>query len=59
MEMIIKNNIFNFHDEMSRQEVGCAMGSKPAPSYANVFMAKRIDDEIISLAQKYATNDKR
>ena len=58
MEIILKNNIFNFHDKMWRQEVGCAMGSKPAPSYANIFMAKRIDDAIISLAHKYATNDK-
>ena len=58
MEIILKNNIFNFYDKMWRQEVGCAMGSKPAPSYANIVMAKRIDDAIISLAHKYATNDK-
>ena len=52
MEIILKNNIFNFHDEMWRQEVGCAMGSKPAPSYANIFMAKKIDDAIIIAAQE-------
>ena len=32
MEIILKNNIFNFHDELWRQEIGCAMGTKPAPS---------------------------
>ena len=29
------------------------MGTKPAPSYADNFMARRIDDLIIGLAQNY------
>ena len=28
------------------------MGTKPAPSYADIFMARRIDNLIIALAQK-------
>ena len=52
METILKNNIFNFHDELWKQEVGCAMGTKPAPAYADVFMARRIDENILSLAEK-------
>ena len=58
MEIILKNNIFNFHDELWRQEIGCAMGTKPAPSYADIFMARKIDQRIISLAHKYGKNNK-
>ena len=54
MEIILKNNLFNFHDELWRQKIGCAMGTKPAPSYADNFMARRIDNQIIALAQKKA-----
>ena len=58
MEIILKNNLFNFHEDMYRQEIGCAMGTKPAPAYADNFMARKIDKRIISLAQKYALNNK-
>ena len=58
MEIILKNNLFIFHDELWRQEIGCAMGTKPAPSYADIFMARKIDNRIISLAQKYSINNK-
>ena len=58
MEIILKNNLFNFHDELYRQEIGCAMGTKPAPSYADIFMARRIDNRIISLAQKFGSRNK-
>ena len=34
------------------------MGTKPAPSYADNFMARRIDDQITRLAEKYATDSK-
>ena len=58
MEIILKNNLFNFHDELYRQEIGCAMGTKAAPSYADNFMARKIDDKIISLAQMFGTSNK-
>ena len=58
MEIILKNNLFNFHDELWRQEIGCAIGTKPAPSYADNFMARRIDNQIIALAQKHGLNSK-
>ena len=58
MEIILKNNLFIFHEELWRQEIGCAMGTKPAPSYADNFMARRIDNMITSLAQKHGINNK-
>ena len=38
MEILLYNNIFEFHDGYWRQNVGAAMGCKPVPDYANVFM---------------------
>ena len=58
MEIILKNNLFNFHEELWRQEIGCAMGTKPAPSYADIFMARKVDKLIISLAQNLGKNNK-
>jgi hypothetical protein len=34
------------------------MGTKPAPSYADNFMARRIDNQILALAQKHGLNSK-
>ena len=56
MELILKNNLFSFHDLYWRQLVGAAMGSKPIPDYADNFMARTIDPEIQRLAEKYDTN---
>ena len=50
MEIILKNNIFEFHDGYFRQNIGAAMGSKPVPKYANNFMAT-IDKEIRNLKE--------
>ena len=40
MEIVLKQNIFEFDESYFKQEVGAAMGSKPVPSYANMLMAK-------------------
>lgn len=37
---ILKHNIFEFDGKMYRQTRGTAMGTKAAPSYANLFMAQ-------------------
>jgi hypothetical protein len=58
MEIILKNNLFTFHDALWRQEIGCAMGTKPAPSYADIFMTRKIDNKIISLAQQFGKNER-
>ena len=45
LDFILKNNIFNFDNQFFSQQIGATMGSKPAPSYANIFMAQRIDNK--------------
>ena len=50
MEIILTNNLFDFHDVLWRQEIGCAMGTRSAPNYANNFMARKLDKNIIKLA---------
>ena len=46
MEIVLKNNFFSFHDGIYRQDIGGAMGSNPMPSYADNFMARKIDKKI-------------
>ena len=48
---VLKGNIFEFGPQLWSQEIGTAMGTKLAPSYANLFMAKEIDPKIIELAK--------
>ena len=40
-----------------RQLIGVAMGIRPAPSFANNYMARRIDPKIEELGIKYGTNN--
>ena len=56
MRLILQNNYFKFNNEIWKQEIGASMGSKPIPSYANIFMAKKIDGEIKKIALKYSEN---
>ena len=53
MQLILQNNFFKFNNEIWKQEIGASMGSKPIPSYANIFMAKKIDNKIKELALKH------
>ena len=50
LELVLKNNIFEFNRELFIQMIGTAMGTKPAPSYANIFMARKIDSKIGELS---------
>ena len=56
MEIILKYNIFEFHDSYWKQEVGAAMGGRPVPAFSNLFMAE-IDAKIKRLAKKYNTKE--
>ena len=50
LELLLKNNIFEFDDKLYIQKIGTAMGAKPAPDYANIFMSE-IDQKIAEIAQ--------
>ena len=50
LELVLKYNIFEFNQELFLQLIGTAMGTRSAPSYANIFMAQRIDPKIIEVA---------
>ena len=40
LEVIFKDSIFQFSDKYYKLNVGTSMGTNPAPSFANIFMAK-------------------
>ena len=50
LELVLKGNIFEFNKELFIQLIGTAMGTRAAPSYANLFMARKIDPKILELA---------
>ena len=57
MELIQNYNIFEFHDEqLWKQLIGIAMGIHPAPSLANIYIARMLDEAIIRLGEKYGEN---
>ena len=56
MKLILKHNLFEFHSSTWRQLFGTAMGVHPAPDYANVYLARRIDRKVRLLAHKYGQN---
>ena len=54
MDLIQMYNIFEFHDgQLWKQLYGVAMGIHPAPSFANIYLGRRIDLEIIKIINKY------
>ncbi len=55
LELILKYNIFEFNNKLYQQIIGTAMGTKPAPSYADIFMAMKIDKKMWELAEKFKT----
>ena len=46
MELTQSSNIFEFNSDLWKQLVWVAMGVHPAPSYANIYLARRIDDKV-------------
>ena len=57
MEILLKYNIFEFDSELYQQNIGTAMGSRPAPSYANIFMARKLDNKIRDIIRNYSESD--
>ena len=56
LEVILQYNIFEFNQELFIQMIGCAMGAVPSVSYANIFLAKKVDPKIIEAAKKFKQN---
>ena len=57
LELLMKYNVFQFNEVLYQQIVGTAMGSAPAPDYANIFMDMKIDKKIMEIANKYSVNN--
>ena len=57
LNILLKHNIFEFNKKLYRQKIGAAMGSRPIPSYANIFMANRIDKHILHIFKKFQTSE--
>ena len=53
LELVLKFNIFDFDSKLYKQEICTSMGSTPAPSYSDIFMARRLDQKIKNILQKY------
>ena len=49
LEVVLKNNIFEFDGKVFKQLQGTAMGTKLAPAYANIFMGS-LENSILSPA---------
>ena len=49
LEIVVSQNIFEFNNELFIQQIGTAMGTKYAPTYANIFM-NTLDAKVKSLA---------
>ena len=58
LNLLLHNNIFEFNNKLFSQENGAAMGGKPAPNYANIFMARKVDGKIKQLSEHYNKNYK-
>ena len=57
MDLVQKLNIFEFHDgQLWKQIIGVAMGIHPAPSFANIYLARRLDGAIRDISEKYGEN---
>ena len=56
LQIILDYSVFEFDGIQYKQEFGTSMGSKPAPPYANIFMARTIDSKIKEIAEKYSGN---
>ena len=56
LEIILQYSVFEFNEKKYQQKVGTSMGTKPAPSYANIVLANKIDQQFWKIAEKYMEN---
>ena len=55
LDLVLRHNLFEFDGQLYRQLTGTAMGTRAAPSLANIFCAE-IDAEITERAKKHASD---
>ena len=58
LQLILDYSVFEFDQKLYQQLFGTSMGTKPAPSYANVFIARNIDLKIMKILQKSQEHEK-
>jgi hypothetical protein len=56
LQIILEYSICLFNKNTYQQQFGTTMGTKPAPPYANIFMARNIDERLWKIAEKYIVN---
>ena len=57
LEIVLRYNIFEFNQELFQQLIGTAMGTRAAPPYANIFLARILDDKILKLALEISESE--
>lgn len=53
LELMLKNNIFEFDGAFYKQIIGCAMGQVPSPSCSDILMAKTLNEVNHNYPQKH------
>ena len=56
--IILKFSVFKFNNELYQQKVGTSMRTKPSPSYADIFISRKVDKRFFEIAEKYMVNGK-
>ena len=59
LQIILDYSVFEFNGKKDQQRFRTTMGTKSAPSYANRFMVKEIDDKICEIGSKYMDNRRK
>ena len=49
LEIVLSQSVFEFNNELFIQQIGTVMGTKCAPTYANIYMST-LDAKIVFLA---------
>ena len=57
LDILLHNNVFEFDSKLYKQITGAAMGSPPIPSYANIFMAGKIDKNILNIVDQMSKSE--
>ena len=59
VNLIQKYNIFKFYDgQLWKQLIWVAMGMHPVPPFADIYLARRMDEQVRILAKNYGKEGK-